>query len=132
MSDDELLEKMKSEGFFAHNKYEVLEIRKDSVVLKANIVEEALNPYGILHGGFIFGLGDTAMGMMVKSCGRVGLTMDSNIQFLRVAKGRYIKAVGSIIKLGSRICTTKAELYDEEERLIAIMNANYCFMEGDK
>ena len=129
MKDEELLEKMKEEGFFHHNQYEVSEIREDCVILKANLKEESMNPYGTPHGGFIFGLGDTAMGMMVKACGRKGLTLNSNINFLRVAKGDRITAVGRVVKQGAKICYTRADIFDKEENLIAVMDANYCFIE---
>ena len=120
---------MKNTGFFHHNHYEILEIQKDYVILKASLVEEAMNPYGTAHGGFIFGLGDTAMGMMVKACGKKGLTLNSTINFLKVARGNYITAKGVLVKQGKKICYTRAEIYDEESSLVATMDANYCFIE---
>lgn len=125
MKNEDLLEKMKKEGFFHHNHYEVVEIKQNSVILKANITEEALNPYGMAHGGFLFGLGDTAMGMLVKMSGITGVTLNSTINFLKPGRGEYIIAKGEMVKQGKKICYLKASIYDDKEQLIATMDANY-------
>ena len=43
---------------------------EDSVIIEAALTEEAMNPYGIAHGGFIFGLGDVAMGVLAIKKGK--------------------------------------------------------------
>ncbi len=128
MNNEELLEKMKKEGFFHHNHYEVVEFNEDSVVLKANLTDEAFNPYGMAHGGFIFGLGDTAMGMLVKIVGGIGVTLSSNINFLKPGRGEYIIAKGEMVKQGNNVCFVRASIYDDKEQLIATMDANYYMM----
>ena len=129
MENEKLLEMMKESGFFHHNHYEVIEATKESVVLKANLTETAMNPYHMAHGGFIFGLGDTAMGMLVKACGQTGVTLDSTINFLRPGVGEYILAKGKLIKQGKKTCYVRADIYDDKEKLIATMDSNYCFIE---
>ncbi len=63
MNKEEISLTFESNGFIKNNHYQLEEIKEDKVVVTAIITEEAKNPYGILHGGFIFGLGDTAMGI---------------------------------------------------------------------
>lgn len=125
METNEMLEKLEKEGFFHHNHYQIEKIEDESVTLKAELTEESMNPYGIAHGGFLFGLGDTAMGMIIAKNKKLGVTLNSNIHFLRPGKGKYIKARGEIIKEGKTICVAKASIYDEEENLLAIMDADY-------
>jgi len=130
MVEEELLKKMEQEeGFFHHNNYQVVKADKEEVILKGSLVKNAMNPYDMAHGGFIFGLGDTAMGILVRVCGRRGVTLSSNINFLHPGTGEYITAKGKLIKQGKKTCYTRADIYDNEDHLIATMDANYYFID---
>ena len=48
-------------------KYNNMEIINDGdIFVKVEIKDECLNPFHIVHGGLIFALGDTAMGVKIK------------------------------------------------------------------
>ena len=65
MEDEKLLEEMENkEGFFHNNDYHIIKNEKEDIVIKVNITPNSLNPYGSAHGGLIFGLGDTVMGII--------------------------------------------------------------------
>ncbi len=115
----------KKNGFFKHNNYHIIESNKEKVILRADITEESLNPYDMVHGGLIFGLGDTAMGALVREQGDSAVTLNSTINYLKPGKGKYITAVSELIKKGKTIYYLKANIYDENESLIASMDANY-------
>ena len=70
---------------------------------KAKITKNSLNPYGIAHGGFIFGLGDTVLGMAASATGRPAVTLNSTINYLRPAKSEYIIAKAELIKAGKTL-----------------------------
>ncbi len=113
------------EGFFHHNHYHIVEAKPGSVILKVELTKQSMNPYGIAHGGLIYGLGDTVMGLLVAGLGQQGITLNSNIQFLRPGKGKYLIAKGEIIKEGKNICFVRANVYNDEDDLIATMDSNY-------
>ena len=113
------------DGFFRHNNYKIIKAEKDNVILQAELGKNAMNPYDMAHGGFIFGLGDTVMGMLVRACGKRGVTQNATINFLRPGKGKYITAIGKLIKQGNKTCYARADIYDDEEKLIATMDSNY-------
>ena len=50
---------------------ETVEATEEACVLKAKVTKNSLNPYGIAHGGFIFGLGDTVLGMNLMAGGHL-------------------------------------------------------------
>ena len=129
MNKEEILKKLVEEdGFFKHNNYEIVEATEENCILKANITNNSLNPYGIVHGGLIFGLGDTVMGMIASSCGRPAVTQNSTINYLKPAKTNYVIAKGELIKQGKTTAYIQAKIYDENEKLIAVMDANYCYI----
>ena len=124
--NQEVLQKMENEsGYFHHNQYHIEEITEESITLKANINENSLNPYGIAHGGFIFGLGDTAMGILAREENKEVLTLNANIDFLRPGSGKELIAKSEMIKNGKKIKVLKANIYNEEGKLIASMTSNY-------
>ena len=130
MNKEEILKKLvEEEGFFKNNNYEIVEAKENSCILKANITKKALNPYGIPHGGFIFGLGDNVMGMVASSKGRPAVTQNSTINYLRPAATEYIIAKGEMIKEGKKTAYIQAKIYDANETLIAVMDANYFYID---
>ena len=122
----EELEKMNN-GFIKHHEFELVSQSKDKVVIKAPLKENTLNPYGMAHGGFIFSLGDTAMGVHCFTLNHQGVTLNASINYIKPGKGSYLTAESELIKEGSHISFFKANIYDEEHNLIANMESNYYY-----
>ena len=74
------------EGFNSHNHIVVTEVGDGTSVVEVKLVQESLNPLGMAHGGLIFTLCDVATGVAARTGGRITVTLDSNIHFLRRAK----------------------------------------------
>lgn len=130
MNKEEAIKKLVEEdGFFKRNNYEVVEATEEACILKAKVTKNSLNPYGMAHGGFIFGLGDTALGMASSVHGRPAVTLNSTINFLRPAKTEYIIAKAELVKEGKTTSYLQAKIYDDKDRLIASMDANYYYID---
>ncbi len=131
MTEEERQELQKleeSSGFIKHNHFHVEEVEKEKkTVLSVELKEEALNPYGFAHGGLIFGLGDTAMGITARSTGRNAVTLNSTITYLRPTVGKTLKAEAEMIKNGKKTCYLRCNFYDEKNNLTAIMDASYYY-----
>ena len=127
--DEALKELVEGDGFFKHNNYEVVEATEEACILKAKVTKNSLNPYGMAHGGFIFGLGDTVLGMAASVHGRPAVTLNSTINYLRPAKTDYIIAKAEIIKEGKTTSYLQAKIYDDKDKLIASMDANYYYID---
>ena len=69
-------------GFIQHNNYKISEVSDGYCVMIAEICDNSLNPFNMAHGGFIFGLGDTVLGMASSVHGRPAVTLNSTINFL--------------------------------------------------
>ena len=123
---------LKDEGFFKNNHYQLEEARKDKIVLKAPITKESKNLYGICHGGFIFGLGDHAMGVLASINRRKSVTLNANINFISPGVGEYLLAEAEIIKRGKKTCILKTNIYNNDKNLVATMNSTYYYLEEEK
>ena len=122
----------KDEGFFKKNHYQLEEAREDKIILKAPITNECKNLYGICHGGFIFGLGDHAMGILSSMDRRKSVTLNANINFISPGDGDYLLAEAEIIKRGKKTCFLKANIYNNDKNLVATMDSTYYYIEEKK
>lgn len=81
---------------------------------------ENLNPLGNAHGGVIYALCDVAAGTAAASCGRVGVTLNASINYLRPGRqGQSLTAKTREIKHGRTTAVYGVDVTDEEGREIA-------------
>lgn len=123
---------MTKKGFIEYNGYQLVHEEKGkSCELRVDLKDESLNPYGFAHGGLIFGLGDTAMGLVAYSTGRGAVTQSSNITFLRPTTGSYLVAKAQMIKDGKKVCFLNCDFFDENDKLTATMNGSYYYIDKE-
>ncbi len=96
---------------------------------------------GILHGGVISAILDitgsviAVTGVMKKTKGRsieevikhstkIG-TIDLRVDYLKPGAGKYFRATGSLLRIGSAVCVTRMELRNDQEQLIAVGTGTY-------
>jgi acyl-CoA thioesterase len=129
MSKEELIKNMENSSFIKNNNYKVIEvIEGKKAILKGIITETSNNPYNIAHGGFIFGLGDTAMGVAASSTGKNAVTLSATINYLKPSTGKYLIAEAEVIKSGKKTCYLQTNIYNDNEELVATMDSNYCYV----
>lgn len=117
-----------SKGFIEANNYEVLKVSENYCELEGLLTETSTNHLGAAHGGYIFGLADTAAGIAAMTDGRTAVTISSNIDYLKPAKTSKLKAIATCIKNGKTISFFEVKIYDQEDNLIAKSNVNYCYI----
>ena len=107
-------------GFNSHNHIVVTEVGDGTSVVEVKLAPESLNPLGMAHGGLIFTLCDVATGVAARTGGRITVTLDSNIHFLRRAKDtEKLVARGRVVKAGRTTGLVTAEVFDDTDKLIA-------------
>lgn len=113
--------------FINYNNMDIINEDND-IKVKVMITNKALNPFNIVHGGLIFSIGDTAMGVKCRSLGRNAVTLNASINFISPGTGKYLIATSKIIKNGSRTCVLECEIKNDEDKLVAIMNGTYFYI----
>jgi len=90
------------------------------------------NPNGVLHGGVLMGLLDTAMGHavaeMVVPKGRFNAAAQMNVHFLAPIREGVIRARAEVRKIGQRLAVVDAEATDGEGRLVGIATATHALL----
>ena len=104
---------------------EPVEADPGRVTFRLDLGEYHLNPFGIVHGGVLAALMDTAMGCAVHSLlpPAVGyVTGELNVRFLRPAllAGAPLSCVGEVDHQGRSTMVASARIVDADDRVIAV------------
>ena len=121
----------------------IIRFALDDIQVRIDMREELIGNFtrNILHGGVISSLLDLTGGLIVsvellkhlenqpaeeiaRRMARIG-TVDMRVDYLRVGKGDFFLASGSMLRRGNRVAVTRTELYNNENMLIAAGTATY-------
>jgi len=100
---------------------ELIDADKDFAVCSLHIVENHLNAGGAVQGGAIFTLADTAFAMAVNNQGKLTVSINNCISYLKSTRGDTLIATARVISATKRICTCEVEIKDNLGELIATM-----------
>ena len=115
--------------FNAHNGIQLVDVDDHSSVVEVTLTPNSLNPLKTAHGGLIFSLLDVATGVAARSGGRMTVTQDANIYFLRPGKNtEKLTAKGRVIKEGRQIGLCEAEIFTDDGTLIAKGTATVVYL----
>ena len=97
------------------------------VVISVELKPRMMQQHGFGHAGVTFSIGDSAAGYAALT--KMGnnqevLTSEMKIHLMSPADGKTLKAVGSVLKAGSRLLVVQSNIYsgdDKNEKLIATM-----------
>jgi len=115
-------------GFISNNNYNVLKVEKNYCELEGTLTETSMNHLNTAHGGYIFGLADTAAGIAAMTEGKKIVTIDANINYFKPATKDKIIAVAKVIKPGKTISVFEILIYDNKEELIAKSTITYYYI----
>ncbi len=90
-----------------------------------------LNPVGIVHGGMIGVLADTATGLAYRTVlepGTTHVTSHLSVTFLAPGRIERLTARGRVLKAGRRFSYAEAEVLDETGTLLARAAATFTVM----
>jgi len=76
------------------------------------------NFMGTLHGGALATLADITAGISIISFGKMCVTLNANINYVKPAKQGKIKAVAKAVNHSRQIGSTEVRIYDEDNTLV--------------
>lgn len=102
--------------------FRVTAIEPGEAVIEMQAGPEHANPNGVLHGGVLCTIADSAMGIAHATTlgeGEAATTLELKINFLRPVWRSRLRAVGKVIKRGKTISLVECDVTDETGRLVA-------------
>ena len=106
-------------GFAVHNHIRITKIEPDHAEGELEVTPESLNPLGSVHGGALAALADTTAGTAIYVQGRVCVTLNCSLNYLRPAGGSVIKCTADLRKMGHTIAVCDVILTDDQDRRVA-------------
>lgn len=120
-----IAEKLKGQRFMRHLGFEITRIDQGEVEGEMLLAEFALQQMDFVHGGVTATLADIVAGFAAYTCSpldRNVVTSGLHIQYFAPGYGERLRAVGRVVKAGSRLHYCESEVYAVDtggERLIA-------------
>ncbi len=116
-------------GFIKHNNIHIEEIKDNYAKCYVEITEDSLNPSGIAHGGLLFGLADSTMGIAARTNGKNVVTINAQIDYLKPGKGKKIICISEPLKVGKTTAVYRANIYTEKDILVASVTGTFFFID---
>ncbi|WP_273484939.1 PaaI family thioesterase [Desulforamulus ruminis] len=87
---------------------EIKEMEPGAAVIEVKVRPMHLNPHGTLHGGVLSSMADIAMGVAVRTLGKIGVTVTLNTNFINPGNlGERIVARGKVTHQGNTLVATE-------------------------
>lgn len=119
---EDLKERVRSSPFHQWAGLELIDVGDGSAELAMELQPHHFNPQGIVHGGIITAVADTAIGLALRSKLPVGMTHRTaqlNVHFLAKGEGTRLVGLGRSLHLGQRMGYGESEVRDATGRLLA-------------
>ena len=103
----------------------------DGVTIECKLREELLNVAGVVHGGVLASMADTAMGIGLHNNfgGRRPITTtELKINYLRPVKHGKAVARAHVLRVGKNLCVGRVDVFDAERRLAAVAIVTYIIL----
>jgi acyl-CoA thioesterase len=99
-----------------------------------DVDDRHLNPNGIVHGGVVFTLADTAMGwatLAVLDDGQICASIEVSVRYLRPIPGGRLVATASVLRAGRRIVHLECSVtVDGDDRPVAMLQGSFAVLEA--
>ncbi|MGH2679981.1 MAG: PaaI family thioesterase [Actinomycetota bacterium] len=123
-----LRERLATSGFHTWAGMEVVAATPGAVTVAMAVEDLHVNLQGLVHGGMLAILADTACGLSIRSAmepGRLHVTADLDIHFLAPAERGRLLGHGTAVKVGRSLAFAEASIEDGRGRLLARAQARF-------
>jgi uncharacterized protein (TIGR00369 family) len=110
---------------------ELVDARPGEVDVSLDVEPRHLNLQGLLHGGMIATLADTATGLAVRTKLQPGakhVTIQLDVQFLSAGRLGRIVAHGRVLRAGRQIAHAEADIVDPDGKVLARAQSTVAIM----
>ena len=111
--------------FLDHCGMELMQAEDGLFYISAELKPEHMNPYGQVHGGYLFTMIDSTAGYNVRKFMKRPVTLDSNIHYFRNVAGGRIHTNAAIVKKGRQIAIVRAQIMSEDGKILAEGDITY-------
>src|SRR5580658_4019740 len=132
MTFEKLKQFLEEIPFNAHLGLRLVRLHKDGVTIACQLRPELMNGSGVVHGGVTATVADVAVGMaLARHLGRprAAATVEMKINYLRPVVHGKVTARSHLVKVGTRLCCGRVEIFDGDKRPIAAALITYMMLD---
>ena len=125
---DDLRDRLAASTFHTWAGMEVVEASTGEVTVAMDVLDRHVNLQGLVHGGMLAILADTACGLSIRSAmeaGRLHVTTDIDIHYLSPASPGRLFGRGKAVRVGRSLAFAEASIEDAHGRLLARAQARF-------
>jgi len=127
---EKVREYFKKDTFAAQNGINIVSVDEKSAVVECTIRQDHYNCKGTVQGGLIFTLADFAFAVVTNWGELSVISQNIAITYVRPALGGKLTAVAKVVSEGRSMMLVEAEVYNDQNKLIARMLANGFKLKG--
>jgi uncharacterized protein (TIGR00369 family) len=104
-----------------HFGFALVVAERGKVVLRMRVGKKHLQVHGVVHGGVLAALADTAGGLatyMTVPRGTRVATIEMKINYLEAVEGGSVTAVAKVVRIGRHVAVVDCDINDDARRLV--------------
>jgi uncharacterized protein (TIGR00369 family) len=112
--EERIREHLKGQKFMHHLGFDLTIIEHGYVEGEMKVEDFCFQHFGLIHGGVMLTIADIVMGFAAYTCApkdKKVVSASLTNHFLRPGKGDRLKAIGKVIKEGSKLFYVEAEIF---------------------
>src|SRR5271156_1187127 len=121
LAAEEMRRRLRENETTKHFGFSLVVAERGKVVLRMRVSKKHLQVHGVVHGGVLAALADTAGGLatyMTAPRGTRVATIEMKINYLEAVEGGSVTAEAEVVRLGRHISVVDCDLRDDERRLV--------------
>ncbi|HBT20239.1 MAG TPA: hydroxyphenylacetyl-CoA thioesterase PaaI [Peptococcaceae bacterium] len=129
----ELKEKFLEDRYPQFLGIKLLKLEDGRAEVEMVVEKEHLNLFGITHGGVIFSLADTALGLASNSSGQNSVALNCSINFIKATKsGEVLRAEAVEVKRTRKTGVYTVNVFDSQNNLVALATGTCYILSNQK
>lgn len=129
---EKILEIIKKSEFIEYMDLEFVELDVEHALARIPFKSKFLNPYGSVHGGFLYSIADTVAGSLAAMDGVYCTTADGSLNFFEPAiDTEYVYCYAKCIRCGKHLVNVRVEIRDDNDKLLDDGSFNYFKLKGN-
>jgi len=121
--DSNLIQYIQNDRFAKLVGTKLVELKPGYARVQMEVTENHLNGVNMVQGGAIFSLADYAFAAACNSSGMLTVGINVNISYIKSPRGKVLTATANEVSSGKKICTVHIDVRDENNDLIAVVQA---------
>lgn len=110
--------KLQKDHYMKANHIHLVEVDVDCAKLRMRVADTALNGFGYVHGGALFGLADTAAGVAAFTDGRSYVTQSGDFHFIGNVTSGEVFAEARVIHRGRTLAIVEVKVFAQNGKLL--------------